>query len=424
MGVGKMAGRNYRHNHYVPEWYQKKFMNEGQYRYYYLDKSPSNVKRGNNSWNLKYIRKLGSKPCFAQDDLYTVKWGDIVNTDIEKFFFGGLDLKAKSAVQNFEDFGEDSIDENHFRNLLRYMSVQKLRTPRGLAWIENNYRKYERNYTLLELQRLQNLFCATWSDCVWHIADASNSDTKFIVSDNSVTAYNRDCFPESLYCKYPNDPDIRFCGTHTIFPLSMNKILILTNLSWVRDPYQSAKKIHPNPRLIRDTVFNFLDIQFDRFLSEEEVIEINYIIKKRSHKYIAAAEEEWLYPEKFIQNDHWRKLGNGYLLMPDPRHVHLGGEVLVGYDNGRSDAWGAYGHKPYEPEYKNAKRDERERVSLYKFKAEWAAIFGRRYRSVPLELAMRDIREDVHELYQVALKEHKANWKNPHKRRRRRALER
>jgi hypothetical protein len=50
-------------------------------------------------------------------------------------------------------------------------------------------------------------------------------------------------------------------GTHTYFPLSIGKILILTNLAWVRNPYQSERKVHPNPMLFRDTIFMFTDIQ-------------------------------------------------------------------------------------------------------------------------------------------------------------------
>jgi len=69
--------------------------------------------------------------------------------------------------------------------------------------------------------------------------------------------YNRACPPLSKYCVGFSDPDIRMAATHTIFPLSMDKILILTNLNWVRDPYQNETKIRPNPRLFRSAMFKF-----------------------------------------------------------------------------------------------------------------------------------------------------------------------
>ena len=94
-------------------------------------------------------------------------------------------------------------------------------------------------------------------------------------------------------------------------------------------------------------MFCFTDIQTERLLSEDEVLQINYITKRRAYRYIAAAEEEWLYPERRVSTDHWRKLGGGYLLMPEPRLIHMGGEIFIGYKDGAKDAFGPYGHKPW-----------------------------------------------------------------------------
>jgi hypothetical protein len=230
------------------------------------------------------------------------------------------------------------------------------------------------------LQEIQDLYCATWSECIWQIADATQSPTKFIISDHPVTVYNRQCFPGSVYCKGFNDPDIRMVATHTYFPLSIDKVLILTNLSWVRNPYQSERKFRPNPGYFRETIFKFTDIQIYRSLSEQEVIEINYITKMRALRYIAGAEREWLYPEKRVPSTHWSKFGGGYLLMPEPRDVNMGGEVIVGYKEGRSRAWNEYGHRPWQEGYADEKRSAIEAAALQRFKAEWAVMQGPRYR--------------------------------------------
>ena len=145
--------------------------------------------------------------------------------------------------------------------MMKYISIQKLRTPKGLGWLSSLPEGKDRNQRLLLLQRIQNIYCATWSDCIWLIADATKSPVKFIISDHPVTVYNRACFPGSEWCGGFNDPDIRMVGTHTYFPLSIEKILILTNLAWVRNPYQSERKVHPNPRLFRNTIFMFTDIR-------------------------------------------------------------------------------------------------------------------------------------------------------------------
>jgi hypothetical protein len=158
----------------------------------------------------------------------------------------------------------------------------------------------EHNLTLIALQEFQNLFCATWTECVWQIADASKSPTKFIVSDHPMVVYNRACPPLSKWCLGNNEPDIRLHATHTYFPMSLDTVLILTNLSWVRNPYQSELKIRPNPSFFRNTIFNFQSIQIGRDLTEDEVLQINLVTKRRAKRYIAAADEEWLYPERRV----------------------------------------------------------------------------------------------------------------------------
>ena len=114
----------------------------------------------------------GPNLCFAQDDLYTTRWGSISNTDIEQFFFGKLDGDAPAAVDYFARLTPRSADGDAFNTFLKYMSIQKLRTPKGLAWLRSITRSLHPNYTLQQLQKLQSLFCATWADCIWQIADA------------------------------------------------------------------------------------------------------------------------------------------------------------------------------------------------------------------------------------------------------------
>jgi hypothetical protein len=415
---------SYKHNHYVPEWYQRRFLLPRQTNYFYLDKSPDVHTSNGYTWKSKEIQNWGVRKCFAQDDLYTTRWGSTSNTDIERFFFGKIDAAAPSALDFFANYKPDCVDADAFKTFLEYMSVQKLRTPKGLAWLRDITQSANPNDTLLQLQKLQSIFCATWSDCVWQIADASHSPIKFIISDHPVTLYNRECFPLSPEFIGHKDPDVRQVGTHTIFPLSLNKILILTNLAWVRNPYQNAKKMGPNKRLLRNTIFNFQDIQFDRFLSEEEVLEINFIIKRRALRYVAAAREDWLNPERHLVSDHWRKLGDGYLLMPDPRHVHMGGTTYIGYEGGRSEAFGPYGHRHWEPAFEDKARDEIEFRTLEKFKDEWAATFGPEYRGLSCHFNRANRTRESLELHQNHLDRDMIERRKPDERARRRRLRR
>jgi hypothetical protein len=299
----------YRHNHYVPIWYQKRFMAADQSRYYRLDLRPDVVKSDKVRYTRRDLHHWGPVNIFAEQDLYTTRWGNLSNTEIEQFFFGSLDNEGQTAVQYFSDFNHPSVDKKAFEQLLTYMSVQKLRTPKGLTAFEAASKSTNRNATLILLQQMQNMFCAIWTECVWQIADASNSVTKFIISDHPVTVYNRACPHLSKWCEGCNDPDIRFNATHTYFPLALDKVLILTNLSWVCNPYQNELRMRPNPNMFRNAVFNFESIQTGRTLTEDEVLQINYITRRRARRYIAAAEQEWLFPEKRVSTDHWKKLG-------------------------------------------------------------------------------------------------------------------
>jgi len=218
--------QDYRHNHYVPQWYQKRFLPNGRGKQWYLDLRPEKVTKTGYTYTRNSLMHWGPENCFAQDDLYTTRWGEIENRDIERFFFGELDNKAPMAVKHFADFKLGSQTEDAFNILTSYMSVQKLRTPKGLKWLREVTGRTNTNETLLHMQSIRNVFCNIFAEAVWQIADASKSPTKFIISDYPVVAYNRDCFPASKWCSGFNDPDIRMVATHTYFPMSLDKCSI------------------------------------------------------------------------------------------------------------------------------------------------------------------------------------------------------
>jgi hypothetical protein len=303
-------------------------------------------------------------------------------------FFGKVDKEGREAVdffsryQSFDDLRGGVNLDKVFHSLLNYMSIQKFRTPKGLRYLAAFLRATDKNRLLLEMQRLQNLHCAIWTECVWALVSADETQTKFIISDHPVTVYNRDVFPDSAYARQHSDPDFRMNGTHTYFPLSPTRMLILTNLSWARNPYGNAQKLRPNPRLFRMAMFNFTGIHTGRQLEEIEVKQINYITKRRALRYVAAAQEDWLYPERDLPTTHWRKLDDRYLFMPDPRDLHLGGEVVIGYRDGSSAAFDEYGRRPWQADYNKSDQgpDEKEERTLYGFKGEFARLFGPKRR--------------------------------------------
>jgi hypothetical protein len=146
----------------------------GQHRYFRLDLKPEVVVSGKVKYTRHDIHEWSPERIFSQDDLYTTLCGSVPNVDIERFFFGPLDNGAPAALDFFSKYADLDVDEAAFQNLMRYMSVQKLRTPKGLGLLAELTGSTDANVTLMNLQQFQNLFCAIWTESVWQIADASD----------------------------------------------------------------------------------------------------------------------------------------------------------------------------------------------------------------------------------------------------------
>jgi hypothetical protein len=391
---------NYRRNHYIPKWYQRRFLLKGREgKFFHLDLNPEKVYLKKHYYVRSALRRWGPPRCFCVNDLYTTKFGNWESTEIEQRFFGKIDSDAPVAIDYFSNFKHPSVNNKAFNALVSYMSIQKLRTPKGLSYLSDMVQISDKNQVLFKMQELSNIYCALWTECIWSIADASQSETKFIISDNPVTVYNKACLPLSKWCLGHRDPEIAFSGTHTLFPLNIDKILILTNLSWVRNPYGYPKKPRPNFYPYRSAMFNFMHIQTDRMLDDTEVNEMNYVIKNRAYRYVAAAKKEWLYPEKRIPSQNWSELGQGYLFMPDPRSVIFSSEIVIGYGNRRADSFDEYGRKPWQPDYSNKLERDKEWISFHAFKGEFARLFGPKRRGVSFEMGRLEEKEDSPEYH-------------------------
>lgn len=223
---------------------------------------------------------------------------------------------------------------------------------------------------------LRQLYCAFWVECVWIIADASKSDTKFLVSDNPVSIYNRGYGPRNQKYSGVDDPEVWLNGSQTIYPLSSERVLMMTNLSWVRNPYQDPRKPRPNPYPFRDSIMMLDGIQTHRYLTEEEVRQINFIIKTGAYRFIAAGNEEWLYPEEHVARSEWPRMQHGYLCMPDPRAVGFSGPIYIGFKGGGSTAFDEYGRRPWQREFSSEYDSEKEKKQFDRFRKEFAELFG------------------------------------------------
>jgi len=376
-------------HHYVPEWYQRRFIVPASHphKLHYLDMTPEKVMHPDGGHHYRTARRLlGPDNCFETDYFYRLNFGGLVDDRLETRFFGTIDAAGAKAVEFFNDYSLTDGAHEHFPGLLKYLDAQKWRTPKGLDYLKKLIQKqakgtvdpkHEHQFALLMLGQFHQHHITIWSEAVWQVLSCDNTPTKFLVSDHPVTTYNKGIFPGAPDAQYPFDAKIELLGSHTIFPLSLTRLLVITNLGYVRDPWVSPTKMRENPRYYEQGMFDLRKIQTGRQLDEQAVLSVNHILKLRSRRYIAAAYEDWLYPEKHLTQRSWDKLGGKYFLMPDPRKVSFTTGFVMGGDGW---GWGAdeYGRRMSREKDADVKRlRDKEFRTFQKAKQSWDSTFGK-----------------------------------------------
>lgn len=336
-----MTDQQTRNNHYVPQWYQRGFLAPGQFRLFHLNLDPDRkTLPDGRQVPRKALHEWGPVNCFVEHDLYTTKFGSIINDDIETRLFGALDDQGSKAVQAFV-LGDPSEVHESFQDFFTYLAAQKLRTPKGLDWIRSCYGPLDQIDLMVEMQALRMMHCTMWAEGVREIVSAEDSDVKFIVTDHPVTVYNPQLDPTTQDCAYPQDPMVASLGTLTVFALDANTCMIFTHLEYAKAPSRhDLIRLRTNARhhgmgMTRTDAF----IR-DRRLSRDEVIAINHLLKSRAKRCIAAANKDWLYPERHFIGS-WAEIAK--VLLPKSDLWQFGGEIYVGYQNGTSGYWDEHG---------------------------------------------------------------------------------
>jgi hypothetical protein len=120
-----------------------------------------------------------------------------------------------------------------------------------------------------------------------------------------------------------------------------------------------------------NTIKHHGSIHTGRQLNEGEARAVNYVLKRMAKKYIAAAEEEWLYPEYTVKTKSWRDLGGEFFLRPDPRRMGFARAVYVGYKDGSSWGMDEYGRFPNEKDPGQVAQRDAERNAWTRTMAYW-----------------------------------------------------
>ncbi|MEV8468010.1 DUF4238 domain-containing protein [Fluviibacterium sp. DFM31] len=331
-----------RKNHYVPQWHQERFFAPGKTTHFLLDLNPPTFKRPDGT--VASGRDLFDAPtsrAFVTQDLYSTFFGVEVNDEIERMFFGDIDKRGADAVRAF--CGDDQgAWHQHFQDLFEFLDIQKLRTPKGLTWLRQQYPEIGRlgevlpgvaqNQLMFEMQGIRMLNVTTWTTGVREIVSAERAGVKFILSDHPVTVYNHAIPPSDARNRYPEDPSTALKGSQTLFPLGPDHLLILTNLEYAKNPGTRPEEKRTFARNYQSTMVSTINFIRKRYLTDDQVAEVNFVIKARADRYVAGSRREDIFPEKVVSKS-WADLRTTFLPPPDELH-RFGGEMYARFENG------------------------------------------------------------------------------------------
>ena len=165
---------------------------------------------------------------------------------------------------------------------MAFMDAQRFRTPRGLEFFAKATKVDNRNALLLAMDAIFQQNATMWTEGIRNIVKATNSPTKFLLTDNPVTFYNEKAFPGpgSPYCTYPRDALLRWIGTRTIFPLDLEHCLIITHRAVHARPMEEpAARQDQRPGLFPQHFQRAADPDHKRALTRMQSPRINLILK-------------------------------------------------------------------------------------------------------------------------------------------------
>jgi hypothetical protein len=359
-----MVQQSHRH-HYVPKWYQRRFLAPGQTSFKILDLSPPKFTRRDGTFTYgRQILDKGPSAFFLEHDLYTTRFFGAPNDEIERMLFGVIDRAGQIAIDAFIGQEWETV-HNTYWDMYEFMDALRLRTPKGLLFVRTVSKAKTYNDLLYWMQLFRRMLCVMWAEGVLEIVSAEDSPLKFIFSDHPVTLFNRFVFRGDPKIPQGMDPLVEWMGTQTLFPFDQNRLFVLTHLEWARSPGPlKARKSRTNARYFDNTHVNYTLCIRNRKLTVDQVREVNYIIKARAYRYIAGRTEDDLFPERHLHTTMWNKLG--LFLMPHKDEIaEFGGQIYASMKDGTYFYQDEFGRRPktkeeYEQRAEEAKQLERD----------------------------------------------------------------
>jgi hypothetical protein len=276
--------------HHAQQAYQKGFFEYGKTKFLIFDNSLLALPSG--KIKIRRSRNVATSQCFERDFFYTSNYYKEKDY-LEKKFFEPIDASGAKALKYMLSNDKYILPDGDVgMNLLKYISAQKFRTPKGLELIKESFSEDISRENLMEiLQQVHENMTITLAESIIEILDASKCETKFIVSDAPVVEWNR----------YTSQPDIDkylLKGTQVIFPISKNFCLISTprELANKKLAKKDFLKARINARKYGSTIFDIRKLQNLRDINNDEVFAINKLIKDHALRYIAGGKQDYLFP--------------------------------------------------------------------------------------------------------------------------------
>lgn len=354
-------------HHYVPQWYQRRFLPKGKGEFFVLDKTPiRSILCGDGQVRAlqkpKRIRQSGTNELFQEENFYSLSFPLVTKDILEKTLFGTLDdlgsignamlLEWPTTTPHPDSdcypfqFGDPN---KQILNLIKFIDAQKSRTPRGIDSLKTKLSQY--GYSDIDNNLAMSLFikrrhdnCTVWLESLWEIFSTPSLEHRFLLSDEPVLFYNMDCFPASKECSYPFEPHPFWRGTRVIYPLSPYKLLLLSHKEHVDQPSRlKAKRMRQNARIYGDTIFGFTEIENSRTLTADEVLAINHAIKIRATRFVASPIQDDLFPEDSLKPIRWSSLDD--IFHSEYKTYHTDSTIHLGYSDGREESFNAFGEE-------------------------------------------------------------------------------
>jgi hypothetical protein len=144
-------------HHYVPQWYQRRFLPGGKGELWVRDLNPAKfidcadgVRRP--IPKPRELFRSGPDKLFEIENLYAISQQGLSSDALERSLFGGIDSEGAIATQMFDlwpktsgfggargaypdaSFGHPS---ERMQELVMYLNAQKFRTPKGMDQVKN-----------------------------------------------------------------------------------------------------------------------------------------------------------------------------------------------------------------------------------------------------------------------------------------------